>query len=30
MELSRVVDAAVTAAERRQAFGTWRVYGPRP
>jgi hypothetical protein len=30
VELSRVVDAAVTAAERRQALGTWRVYGPRP
>jgi hypothetical protein len=29
-ELSRVVDAAATPAERRQAVGTWRVYGPRP
>jgi hypothetical protein len=28
-ELSRVVEAAATPAERRQALGTWRVYGPR-
>lgn len=27
-ELARVVDAAATAAERRQALGAWRVYGP--
>jgi hypothetical protein len=30
VELSRVVDAAATPAERRQALGAWRVYGPRP
>ena len=27
-ELARVVDAAATPAERRQAQGAWRVYGP--
>lgn len=29
-ELRRVVEAAKTPLERRQADGTWRVYGPRP
>jgi hypothetical protein len=28
-ELARVVDAAVTPLERRQALGAWRIYGPR-
>jgi hypothetical protein len=29
-ELRRVVLEAKTPAEKRQALGTWRVYGPRP
>lgn len=29
-ELRRVVEAAKTPLERRQAAGTWRVYGTRP
>ncbi len=28
VELKKVVDAAVTAGERRQAIGAWRIYGP--